>query len=68
MCGQEEKWAGLLADALHLTESMAREKLDTEKRALRTVLNISEDGVAHAPPRPCQSCQGAAHKVSICQR
>lgn len=64
--GQEEKWAGLLADALHLTESMARERLDTEKTALRTVLNISEEGVAHAPPRPCMSCQAAAHKVSIC--
>ncbi|CAL8468407.1 g7947 [Coccomyxa elongata] len=63
-CHQEEKWAGLLADALHLTESMARERLDTEKKALRTVLNISEEGVAHAPPRPCMSCQAAAHKLA----
>ena len=61
---QEERWAGMLADNLRLMESLAADRLAGDIKALRTALQISEEGPAHVPARPCHSCQALSDRVS----
>lgn len=61
--GQEAAWAGMLADNLRLLESLAADRLADDTKALRTALQISEEGPSRAPARPCHSCQAASQRV-----
>lgn len=54
----------MLADNLRLMEDLAADRLAGDIKALRTALQISEEGPAHAPARPCHSCQAASDRVS----
>ncbi|KAK9915445.1 hypothetical protein WJX75_009249 [Coccomyxa subellipsoidea] len=63
-CHQEERWAGMLADNLRLMESLAADRLAGDIKALRTALQISEEGPTHAPARPCHSCQALSDTLA----
>jgi hypothetical protein len=54
----------MLADNLRLMESLAADRLAGDIKALRTALQISEEGPTHAPARPCHSCQALSDTVS----